>query len=157
MDTNFLNITWSTSRGMNSYGWNICRLDDSLTGRRFRTCGGGYDMIGTVLGEWLAATYQDRLRAIGLQAGSFYSKASGYKTHRTMDGGSLPFGRPDPAYLYGMTRNDDTGAVTIDGACGVSSVCAIAAAIGLRLSPTCNRRGHVNGYMVTDTASAQAA
>ena len=152
METNFLSITWATSRGMNSYGWNICRLDDRATDHRFRTCGGGYDMIGTVLGEWLAATYQDRLRAIGARAGSYYSKASGHKSHRTADNM-----RPLTGYLYGMTRNDDTGTVTIHGACGTESVRAIADAIGVGLTATYNRRGHVDGYMVTDATSAQVA
>lgn len=148
---NRLIITWSTSRGHDTYGYNICRLDDSIRGRRFRTCGGGYDMIGTVLGDWLTTTQQDALRAISARAGSHYSKAGGYKSHRTADDRN-----PDPAYLYGMTRNDDTGAVTIDGACGVSTVMRIAEAIGLDLHSFHDRRGRTLGYIVTCQERAAA-
>lgn len=54
--THVLRIKWSTSRGRDTYGWNICTLTDETTGKRFRTTGGGYDMVGTVFGEWLANT-----------------------------------------------------------------------------------------------------
>jgi hypothetical protein len=151
MRSNFLSLSWATSRGRDTFGYNIARLDSRATGRRYRTCGGGYDMIGTVLGEWLESEHQDRLRAIADRAGSYYSKTGGYHSHRTADGRG-----PDFAYLYGMTRNDDTGAVTLDGGCGRSSMECIAQALGLSLSAVCNRRGHVTGYMVTDHGSAEA-
>lgn len=150
-------ISWSVSRGRDTYGYNICRLDDTDTGKRYRTCGGGYDMLGTVLGEWLADRYQDRLRGISDRAGSYYSKAGGYQTHRLPDGGSMPFGRPDPAYLYGMARNDDTGAVTLDGACGCSTMRDVAAHIGLAIASVVNRKGQVVAYSVTDTLTAERA
>ena len=152
-----LSISWSTSRGVDTYGYNICRLDDNRTGKRYRTCGGGYDMVGTVIGEWLADVYQSELQAIGHRAGSYYSKADGYQSHRIADGGSLPYGRPDPSKLYGMTRNDDTGRVTLDGACGTSTMIAIAEAIGLRFSWFGNRKGHTLGYFVSPAAVQAAA
>lgn len=151
MNTNFLSLTWSTSRGRDTYGYNIARLESRNTGHRYRTCGGGYDMTGTVLGEWLAAEYQDRLRAIADKAGSHYSKAGGYHSHRSADGRN-----PDRAFYYGMTRNDDTGAVSLDGACGRSCMEGIAQAVGVSLSAVCNRRGHITGYMVTDYGTAEA-
>lgn len=43
-----LDLTWSTSKARDTYGYNITRLDDSISGKRYKTCGGGYDMIGTV-------------------------------------------------------------------------------------------------------------
>ena len=147
-----LSVSWSTSRGVNSYGWNICRLDDNRTGKRYRTCGGGYDMIGTVLGEWLADVYQDRLRIIGDKAGSYYSKAGGYHSHRTEDGRN-----PARGYYYGMTRNDDTGRITLDGACGSSTMRGIAKAIGVTLTSYCDKKGRVLGYFISDTSQQVAA
>ena len=146
-----LNLSWSTSRGRDTYGYNICRLDDSSTGRRYRTCGGGYDMVGTVLGEWLSDNFQVYLQEIGDRAGSYYSKATGYQSHRTADGRN-----PDRAYLYGMTRNDDTGRITIDGACGTSTVLDIAQAIGLDLVWFGDRKGRTLGYFVAPRAKAAA-
>ena len=145
-------ISWSTSRGMNTYGYNICRLDDTETGCRYRTCGGGYDMTGAVLGEWLTARYQDRLRAIGDKAGSYYSKANGYQSHRSADGRNS-----DRAYLYGMARNDDTGAITLDGACGTSTMQVIAEAIGVNLTWFGNKKGKTLGYFVSDISEQVAA
>ena len=151
MQNNLLTLSWSVSRGQNTCGWNICRLDDNYTGKRFRTCGGGYDMVGSVLGQWLTERYQDRLQAIGDRASSYYSKAGGYKTHRVA-GSSLPFGDIDRAYHYGMTRNDDTGRVSLDGACGVETMLDIANAIGLQITRNSDKRGRTIGFFVTDTA-----
>lgn len=136
-------LSWSVSRGRNTYGYNICRLDDAITGRRFRTSGGGYDMIGTVVGAWLEAEHQAALRAIAHRAGSWYSEAEGYKSHRTPDNRN-----PDPAYLYGMTRYEDTGKVGIDGACGLRTVCDIAEAIGIDLDSFHDRKGNTLGFTV---------
>jgi hypothetical protein len=151
-----LTLSWSTSRGVNTYGWNICRLDDKATGKRYRTCGGGYDMVGTVLGQWLTDAHQDRLREIGDKAGSYYSKAGGYKSHR-VPSSSLPFGRPDPAYFYGMTRNDDTGRVSLDGACGVETVLSVALAIGLNISRVGDKKGRTVAFLVTNSTAQVAA
>ena len=54
-------IKWGTSRGRDTYGYTTCAL--YIDGRKVAACnGGGYDMKGAVFGEWLAATFADRLR-----------------------------------------------------------------------------------------------
>lgn len=58
---NKLALSWSISKGRDTYGYNICRLDDRNNGKRFRCMGGGYDMIGTVFGDWLETYYQSEL------------------------------------------------------------------------------------------------
>ena len=58
---NKLTLSWSISKGRDTYGYNICRLDDRNNGKRFRCMGGGYDMIGTVFGDWLETYYQSEL------------------------------------------------------------------------------------------------
>lgn len=159
VQTGFATLTWSTSRGRDTYGYNICRLDGPLAAapftRRYRTCGGGYDMTGTVLGEWLADRFQDRLLAITERAGAVYTKANGYQSFH--DDGTGRAGRTiKPDCLYGMTYYPDDRRVSLDGACGKSCMESIAAAIGVSLTSVCNRKGHVTGYMMTDYGSAQA-
>ena len=61
---NKLTLSWSTSKGRDTYGYNICRLDDRNNGKRFRCMGGGYDMIGTVFGDWLETYYQNELEKL---------------------------------------------------------------------------------------------
>jgi hypothetical protein len=55
-----LEVKWGTSRGRDSYGYALCTL--YADGRKAARCnGGGYDMKGTVMGNWLAAAFADRL------------------------------------------------------------------------------------------------
>ena len=63
-----LEISWTISRGRDTCGYNICRLDDSISGKRYRTLGGGYDMIGTVVADWFEDQYQDKLQALRTDA-----------------------------------------------------------------------------------------
>lgn len=138
-----LAITWSTSKGRDTYGYNICRLDDRDTGKRYRTCGGGYDMIGTVFGDWLEDYYQAELmtKIKELMTNPDAFEDCGYAVK-----GYLKF----PG-LYGMTYNTNTGKVALDGACGISSMIAIAEALGLEVQWEGNRKGHTIGYYVTKT------
>ena len=48
-----LAVNFGTSRGQDTYGYSIVTLTDGLTGEKCRAIGGGYDLIGTVFGEWL--------------------------------------------------------------------------------------------------------
>lgn len=60
---NTLEFKWTISRGRDTYGYNICSL--YLDGRKVAACnGGGYDMKGTSLGNFIARAYADRLRAL---------------------------------------------------------------------------------------------
>lgn len=148
----YLEIKWSVSRGFETYGYNICTLYDNATGKRYRTMGGGYDMLGTVVGDWLQDVYQDCLRAISDKAASVYHAgvSGSYKSMQDVDCEAYRQG----AYLYGMTREYSTGAVTLDGACGINSVEKIAAAAGINMRATVNRKGHVTGYMVSEMKAA---
>ena len=47
-----LTVAHGTSRGRDTYGYGIVTLHDYISGKKFKTIGGGYDMHGTVLGEW---------------------------------------------------------------------------------------------------------
>lgn len=55
-----LELRYTVSRGRDTYGYNICTL--YVNGERVSACnGGGYDMQGTSLGNWIASAYADRL------------------------------------------------------------------------------------------------
>lgn len=135
MSTRTLRVSYGTSRGADTYGYTIVRLQDMQTGKRYRCMGGGYDMVGTVFAEWLQEQYQDELQAIKDQA--FYF--DGWE--RNEQG------------LYGMRRRED-GTVSLDGACGVSSMERIAKAIGLSVRGEYTRRGGTVGFIVTDGAES---
>lgn len=125
-----LAMSWSVSRGRDTYGYNICRLDDSNTGKRYRCSGGGYDMQGTVFGQWLSDVFQSDLVAI---AGRAHDKPRncGYV----------------PGDLYGMRQCAD-GTVSLDGACGIQSMIRIAEALGLFVLRTSNKKGHATGFYI---------
>lgn len=138
-----LSLSWSVSRGRETYGYNICRLDDHETGKRYRCSGGGYDMVGTVIGQWLADHYQDRLVAIAERMSARYNKADRYQT--------------DQGDLYGGCWRTDVNRVTLDGACGRESMCKIAEAVGLQITSDYDRRkDRTVGFFVTDTQDTQS-
>lgn len=131
---NHLVLSWSVSKGRDTYGYNICRLDDRNNGQRYRTIGGGYDMIGTVFGEWLQENYQEKLQEI---------KARSHYITDEKGTGSNP--RSDR--LYGMRwKTDNT--VSLDGACGIESMIRIAEAIGLEVERDYIKKGKRRGETV---------
>lgn len=51
---------FSTSRGRDTYGWNIVSL--YVDGVKVaHQCGGGYDMRGAALGDWIEKEFQAEL------------------------------------------------------------------------------------------------
>lgn len=117
MTTHELLITYGTSRGRDTYGYTLVTL--TSRGETFRTCGGGYDMRGTVFADWLEKTYQDKLRS-----------RLRHKTHYIYRKGETIKPR-DGKTFYGSTLYADTGEIKLDGGCGFSSMETIAKAIGL--------------------------
>ncbi len=63
MDKYILEYKWTVSRGRESYGYNICSL--YVDGKKVSSCnGGGYDMKGTALGNWIARKFEKELLAL---------------------------------------------------------------------------------------------
>lgn len=126
-----LEFKWTVSRGRDTYGYNICTLRDRF-GKRLARCGGGYDMKGTCLGQWIQGAFQAELIALAQadsQAFAIYDE-KGYR-------------HPDPQSeyrpsekLYGCCAHWQAGKldhVSLDGGCGFSSMRDILNAIGLDL------------------------
>jgi hypothetical protein len=95
MDT--LELKYTTSRGRETWGYNICSL--WVNGKKVSSCnGGGYDMKGTALGNWVARAYADRLLKLTpdqMDKQSHYDYES--KTRKE-----------DGRYFYGLTYHDPT-------------------------------------------------
>lgn len=106
LEIHSVSISWGISRGRDTYGYNICRAVSRQTGKTYRTTGGGYDMVGTVIGGWFAAEYQAELQALYARDHlkfKAYSN-SGYHVHCELHG---LFARPDgPFYMDGGTGID---------------------------------------------------
>jgi len=124
---------WTTSRGINTAGWNICTL--YADGEKVAsTCGGNYDMKGTVLGDFLQNTHHDRLLKLHRRAGSRFSisptgeykRLKTKKAHRWSNHGEF----------YGLTAYYKRGEtkpfkMSLDGGTGTESMWKIARKIGL--------------------------
>jgi hypothetical protein len=138
---NHLSLSWSTSRGRDTYGYNICRLDDRNNGERFKCMGGGYDMVGTVFAQWLTATYQPELLALKDRANYVFP----------LEGAPRPANRENS--FYGMTYHEKGERVYLDGACGLDCMIRIAEAIGLEVEREYiakgRRRGETIGWYVS--------
>lgn len=98
-----LEFKWTISRGRDTYGYNICSL--YVNGKKVSSCnGGGYDMSGVCISDWMEKEFQDGLKAL------------------------------DAEKYYGLRKYDDGDDVMyVDGACGFSSMERILEALGWQL------------------------
>lgn len=171
-----LEFRWTISRGRDSYGYNICSL--WVDGQKVSSCnGGGYDMEGTALGTWVAARYAGRLirlRKNKLGKDGFYGLtfhdpdfdpgkamikgtcALGGGKGKTVeqaekDGDSMGLERYQAFHSASAPRPSKRHrAPLIDGACGISSVMAIAQAIGLTFEYVNTRGKNSSVYILHD-------
>ena len=132
LHTNHLALSWSISRGRDTYGFNICRLDSHDSGKRYRCMGGGYDMTGTVVADWLASEHQDKLSA-WVTTIDLDNSRSDYLTTR---------------HPYYGVRVGSTS-VHVDGACGIECVIRIAEACGIELKRLSNRKCYTIGFIAS--------
>ena len=134
--THQLKITHGTSRAQDTYGYNTVTLTDEQ-GRRFKCMGGGYDMFGTVLAQWLTAAYPERTADLAPRA--YYVFREGTGTQVNKDG------------LYGVYHDASAGRTWLDGAVGRTTVERLAKdEYGLTIKATVNGKGHTIGWTVTD-------
>jgi hypothetical protein len=119
---------------MDTYGYNICKL--TCNGGKWTTCGGGYDMIGTVVGKYLQDMWQDELQAFVVKNQAdlvpYGSESLGWKQ------------LPD---YYGLFVKQD-GNVLLDGGCGLECMLKIAEAIGLTYQKVVNKKGNVDAILL---------
>lgn len=137
-----LEISWSISKGRDTYGYNICRLDDSVSGKRYKTCGGGYDTVDTVLGEWFENQYQPELLAlVEKNADNLEAYSTSVQDWQKLKG------------FYGLTYNKDNGRAMLDGACGIESMTRIIEACGFEIEKSYDKRkGGIRAFYVQKKA-----
>lgn len=123
---------WRTSRGQETYGYNLLSAYDTRTDKSYRAMGGGYDMTGTVFGEWASDVLQTELRAL------YTADLPNY-----VDGGHT---------LYGMRRLSDCS-VHIDGGTGFSNVEQLVKMTGATVHVVYGRR-YVHSVQIMWTPSA---
>lgn len=130
MNTKQLHFKWTISRGHDTYGYNICSLlvDGEKVGK---TCGGGYDMQGTVFGEWLEAAYQKEL--IKLNNDNGINECKPVNTYETGKGIERKYTLPGFSGMALYVKPDNSVTVHLDGACGFEAMKKIAAGIGIKL------------------------
>ena len=125
-----LEIKWSISRGRDTYGYNICSL--YVYGQKVTDCnGGGYNMIGTVIGELVTALFGAELSELSMSADltNHHSDGREIKFHNPKYGGRYE------SDCYGLYTSDydNNRKVGINGGCGERSVGNVLNAIGYDL------------------------
>ena len=122
-----LKFKWTTSKAQNSYGYNICTLFVNNE-RRTRCNGGGYDMQGTCLGNWIARQFEKNLLKFkkdfyGLTFHNPNWKPSEEIIEREEQGKSLGLERYQDFYRQSSKLPTKKHTIPqIDGACGFNSV-----------------------------------
>lgn len=117
-----LKFKWTVSRGRDTYGYNICSL--YVDGNKVSSCnGGGYDMQGAALANWMEEEFQEKIQKLPSNCGSMDNSKGFYclsfyntKTHKKQ---------------HRFSKHVEKA--HIDGACGFSSVERILNAIGYKL------------------------
>ena len=136
MTTHTLKITHGTSRARDTEGYPTVTVTDEH-GRKAKCMGGGYDMFGTVLADWIGAVYPDRVAALADDA--YYTFGSGRGTVVNENG------------LYGVHHDTTAGRVWIDGAVGEGTVQRLAKdRLGLTVKNVTNNKGHTTGWLVEE-------
>lgn len=164
METKTLEFKWTISRGRDTYGYNICSL--YVNGYKVSSCnGGGYDMKGTALGNYIAKAFPDRLLKLNKEYYGLTFHDPNYDpgkavigkdcTDRTIeqkaqcktveqaenDGESLGLERYQAFYSASSKLPTTKHTIPlIDGACGFSCVANIIQDIGFSLKWVHQRR-----------------
>jgi hypothetical protein len=113
-------IKWTVSKGQDTYGYNICSL--WINGeKKYSTCGGGYDMYGTVLGNFIQDRFYNELKRMDKRKfyGLFFVGKRNKRTKKRR---------------YTNTFSKD-GRLYLDGACGDDCMQKILKVIGFKLIP----------------------
>lgn len=167
MKTYNLEFKWTVSRGRDTYGYNICTL--YVNGNRAARCnGGGYDMEGTVLGNWIAATFPDDLRKLttefyGLtfhdpnfdpgkavvKGETVFDGPADGKTVEQLEKEGKSFGLDRYQAFYSASSKLPTERHTVpllDGGCGFSCMTKVGKAIGMTFERIPTRRRSDNSF-----------
>ena len=136
-DSTFLTEKWGISRGMDTYGYNICTVRDAKSGAKGRCNGGGYDMAGSSLAECL----ENMQGAYNRLAALITKENAGHYADELLGRNEYHGGEAcrDQGRFYGTTYRIDrkgTVKISIDGATGYNNVMDIYAKAGVTITPS---------------------
>ena len=106
----FLHIKWSISRAADTAGYNRVTLTPTVSPGRHVAVGGGYDMVGTVVADYLSATFKEQ----------FDKAAANYRATSTK-----------PPYGFFLHAE---GGWRLDGGCGLDSIIRAAALVNIKIN-----------------------
>ena len=121
-----LTFNWTTSRARDSYGYNICTLRDFKRDKIASTCGGGYDMKGTVLGDMINKYFTHELKKLVANSGSLDTPSGYYGLSHYNTKAKTSKRR----FLKRASSNTKT---YVDGGCGFDSMRRILEKIGFKM------------------------
>lgn len=155
--TKIIEIKFTTSRAKETDGYTIASL--YIDGVKVNyNCGGGYDMKGTCLADYIQKNYQDRLLKISHRSNSRYTinvnAKNKYRSLKALKVQPVTKGGRVYKNFYGMTSYKYMGEkrpfkVRLNGACGWSSIDNICGYIGLNLQYLEENSNSIK-YSITD-------
>ncbi len=137
----FLTVKHSISKAQDTCGYNRVTLIDQSTGKRYTCVGGGYDMLGTCLGQYLQANHQVELLGLVCRAKQAVTFDAESNRYRFTD-------NPVSSALYGLTYNAKLNAMQLDGGCGFECMVRIARAAGLTVNLHHDKKGRLINLFV---------
>lgn len=139
-----LELKWSVSRGRDTYGYNICSLYVDRV--KVSSCnGGGYDMQGTALGNWVERAFREELLTLTEPFYGLTFHDPNYDPAKVVIDGQTIEEREEAGLSLGLERYQAFHGASskvpterhviplIDGACGFGEVEKVLRAIGYRL------------------------
>lgn len=124
-----LEIVWTVSRAKDTEGHNICTLIDYK--QKYKTCGGGYDMTGTVFAQWLQANHMDRIKEL--------LKPIDYDKE----------GNEREGCFYGFFTKG--GSYWLDGGCGINAMISLAEKIGFKIETCYKNKVGITNILIDET------
>ena len=135
-ENRIVTVRYGISRGQDTYGYTTCTLTVEGKGRRASSCGGGYSLTGTCLGEWLRRDFADQLQALDL----------GRLAKSGIDAYGLSFW--DESTGKNVARWKEGATLHVQGSCGESSMFRIFRVLGYNLIQAGQTRNIYHYYLV---------
>lgn len=141
----YAEFRWTISRGQDTYGYNICTL--YINGDKVSSCnGGGYDMQGTCLGEWIVMQFEEELRTLEAGTSRMVKTKKGEYQERKGHSGLFFF---VPGEKYASRSHWIEGAkISCDGGCGIRCMEDILKALGYDFRYLPGKSRNRSAYMI---------
>jgi hypothetical protein len=150
----YAEFRWTVSKGRDTYGYNICSL--YINGEKVSSCqGGGYDMQGTCLGDWIEKQFQEELKS--LEAGTSETVETDRGTYQKRSGFcGLFFSVPGERYAS-RSRWIEGAKVSLDGGCGIRCMEDILKVLGYDFRYLPSKSKNRSTYMIQPVQSEVTA